>query len=536
MEMKSLSTTYETKITELEKEREFLNDLLHDAKSHYLNQIEENKSLQLKLDNITKPKEREEIEKELQTEYEKKLKQAKEEVHKQCKEYFEAHLIEEIEKAQVEWIKQKMVDIKDFIDSTKQKLDEEFQNCVKKEQATFQEQLVKEKEKLQLEYQEKLSALKQQHEGEREKFSSTLNQTVQSKWKKEISKIQKNHELEMTSIRFEFESKILSLENEIKNLRGNLSQKHEELNELKSLNNDLLHQKEIWEKEKTEYQNYEFTVKEKLKSAEDLEKRLKEKIKKYQRHVSALEKEHQENISKLQSQISELNKSIYEKENQILEIEGKYEQKIVSLTENLRKYTVPHRSCESQTVENFVPEERVTALKEIFVKCIREIKEEIKSYIVEFWKRETERVKKFLSRYHQELALAVRQDISKDTFSFVPNICIPEMYFRSTPIVNSNKNIPSAGSTNQQFNTKIKMPSVSSVFDIYKSGDRHFAHEEAVTATISGLTSDVKNLINANPSSDSAIRFEDLSFDFGPSKDVNNIFPPSIYQDFILPE
>ncbi|XP_035223184.1 centrosomal protein of 152 kDa-like [Stegodyphus dumicola] len=529
MEMKSLSTSYETKITELEKEKQFLNDQLHDAKSLYLNQIEENKSLQLKLDNITKPKEREEIEKELQIEYEKKLKQSKEELHKQCNDYFEARLIEEIEKAQVDWIKQKMVDIKNFIDSTKQKLDEEFQNCLKKEQATFQEQLAKEKEKLQLEYEEKFSVLKQQYEGEKEKFSSTLNQTMQSNWKKEISKIQKNHELEMTSIRFEFESKILSLENEIKNLKDNLSQKYEGLNKLESLNNDLLHQKEVWEKEKTEYQNYEFIAKEALKSAEDLEKKLRDKIKKYQKHVSVLEKEHQEKISKLQSQISELNKSIYEKQNQILEIEEKYEQKIVSLTESLRKYTVPHRSCESQTVEKFIP-------KEMYEKCIKEIKEEINSYFAEFRKRGAERLKKVLSHYHQQLTSVVLQDISKDTFSSVPNICIPQMHFRSTPIVSSNKSIPSGGSTNQQFNSKIKMPSVSSIFDIYKSGDRHFVHEGVVTSTRSELSSGIKNFINANPSSASAVRFEDLSFDFVPSKDANNVFPSNIYNDFTLPE
>lgn len=49
----------------------------------------------------------------------------------QQKNYFE-NLEKETEKTQEEWTKQKMAEIKEFINSIKQRLDEEFVKCLEK--------------------------------------------------------------------------------------------------------------------------------------------------------------------------------------------------------------------------------------------------------------------------------------------------------------------------------------------------------------------------------------------------------------------
>ncbi|GFY63568.1 centrosomal protein, partial [Trichonephila inaurata madagascariensis] len=335
-ELKDVCFKYENKISELQKEIKILNDGLYDSKNQFLVLYKENQNLLAKFDGILKPKEKEDIEKEIRLEYEQKLNEMKIVLTKQNQEYLANCLKNEVEKVQMEWTKQKVEEIKDFVESTKQKLNDEFQNCLQKDQAELQKQLQTEKEKLLQEYAKKVKDINKLYEEERDKLSTKLNQDLQSKWEKELAMLKERHENEVKFMQHEFENKLQKMENEMKDLKEKNFAKSSE-NEMLKLKQDFILEQEKWQKEKEALACTESALNENLKLLRESEKKLLGKVKKYEQHTAAVKKHYQEKVANLQSELTNFQRSSNEKQNELQKIKEKYEQEILELKSKFRK-------------------------------------------------------------------------------------------------------------------------------------------------------------------------------------------------------
>lgn len=76
-----------------------------------------------------------------------------------------------------------------------------------------------EREKLSVEYQEKVNDLKQQYQTEMNSFSAKLRETFQLKRKNEMTEMQQNHQSEIAGIQKMYEEKIQVLQSEMKILK-----------------------------------------------------------------------------------------------------------------------------------------------------------------------------------------------------------------------------------------------------------------------------------------------------------------------------
>ncbi|GIX99834.1 centrosomal protein [Caerostris darwini] len=287
-ELKDICFKYENKISEMQKGMKALNDGLYDSKNQYLALYKENQNLQEKFDEISKPKEREEIENEIRLDYERKLNEIKAQLIKQNEEYLTEHFKAELEKAEIEWTSKKMADIKVFVENTKQRLDDEFQSCLQKEQTEFQKKLETEKKRLYKEYEENMENLKKKFEEQKTELNAKLNKDIQNEWGKKISKLNENHEKEINSIQFQFDNKLQQMENEIKSLKERLSVKSNENEEVQKLKQEFMLQQEKLQREKDAFVSAEIVLNENIKKLTESENKLHDKIKKYQRHVASV--------------------------------------------------------------------------------------------------------------------------------------------------------------------------------------------------------------------------------------------------------
>ncbi|XP_054724912.1 desmin-like [Uloborus diversus] len=105
----------------------------------------------------------------------------------------------------------------------------------------------------------------------------------------------------------EHENKIRAIESDLieyqNRLQNKLSEKQNTFERVTmELRDELLAQKEKWEKEKLEHADTEFHLREKVNAAAEQEKKLRENVKKYQRHAAATEKNYKGKMTKLESQ------------------------------------------------------------------------------------------------------------------------------------------------------------------------------------------------------------------------------------------
>ncbi|KAF8764714.1 Centrosomal protein of 152 kDa like protein [Argiope bruennichi] len=490
-ELKDVCFKYENKISEMQKEIKALNDGLYDSKNQYLALYKENQNLQAKFDEISKPKEREEIEKEIRLEYEGKLIEMKAQLIKQNKEYLASIFKEDLEKAQLEWTKQKMVDIKDFIENTKQRLSDEFQNCLQKEQMELQRKLESEKERLHKEFEETKVNLKKRYEEDRDKLTAMLNQDLQCKWEKKLDTLKERHENEIKYMQNQFDSKLLQMENEMKCLKEKISVKTDENDEVQKLKQDFMFQQEKWQEEKDALVHAESVLNENLKSLIATEQKLRDKLKRYQRHVAAVKKHYEEKIRTLQAELSDFQKSCNEKQNQLHSLQAKHEQDL--LQSDLKKYN-PSRNVIVQTEEEMVPKSKIYSLEDKFFKCLMNISDGIRHYVNESKKRNAEKIQSALMHYHQQISSKLLQDLSKDAQSFAPTIVIPRASTQAETI--SKETYETSSIPQNRYNTKFKTSTPANLY----STDKHFEQAEKISRQNDNAISNELSLIpNFNP-------------------------------------
>ncbi|GFS73079.1 uncharacterized protein NPIL_48031 [Nephila pilipes] len=473
-ELKEVCFKYENKISELQEEIKVLNEGLYDSKNQFLALYKENQSLHSKLVDISKPKEREDIEKEFRLEYEQKLTEMKTLLIKQNKEYLAGCLQNEVEKAQMEWTKQKVAEIKDFVENTKQKLNDEFQNCLQKEQTELQKKLQTEKEKLLQEYAKKVKDLNELYEKEIDKLSAKSNQDTQSKWEKKLDEQKEVHENEVKFIQHQFENKLLQMENEMKNLKENIFAKSSENEELQKLKQDLILQQEKCQKEKETLAHAESALNENLKILSESEKKLHGKLKRYEQHVAVVKKHYQKKLTKLQSELSNFQKTSNEKQNELQITQEKYEQEILELKNKFKKRNSSRNSV-TQTVEEVVPKQTISNLENKFFKCLMNISDGIRHYVVESKNRNAEKLQSALLHYHQQMSSRLFQDLSKDIHSFTPTVIIP---YNKTENGALSKEIFEFSSVPQNlYGTHFKTSTPSNLISVGK----HFEQAEKIT-------------------------------------------------------
>ncbi|CAL1263918.1 unnamed protein product [Larinioides sclopetarius] len=468
-ELKEVCFKYENKISEMEKQIKTLNDGLYDSKNQYIALYKENKNLQTKFDEISKPKERDDIEKEIRLEYEGKLKELRAQLTKENKEYLAGIFKEELEKAQIEWTEQKMVDIKDFIENTKQRLNDEFQNCLQKEQAELQKKLNSEKERLHQEYEETKANLEKQIEEERDKLTAAQNEDLQIKWERKLNMLKDRYENEIKVMQNQFDSKLLERENVIKYLNERLSAMTDRNDELQKLKQDFVLQQEKLQKEKDALTHAETILNENLKSLTETEHKLRDKLKRYQKHVASVKKHYEGRITTLQTELSDLQTTFNEKQNQLCSLQEKYEQEV--LKSGLKKYD-SSRSVAAQTEEEMVPKSKVLNMEDKFFKCLMNISDGIRHYVNESKQRNAEKIQAALIHYHQQVSSKLLQDLTKDVQSFTPTIIIPRTSARAE--IASKETFETSSIPQTLYNARFKTSTPAS---LYSTG-KHFEQAE----------------------------------------------------------
>lgn len=125
-------------------------------------------------------------------------------------------------------------------------------------------------------------------------------------------------------------------------------------------------------------------------------------------------------------------------------------------------------------------------------------------------KRTAENINKALRLYHDHLMSKIFKDVIRDAQTIVPNYGIPRLNVNSQSSSSSRDNFSSSNTMQPQPCPSMKITN-STPIDSRASGDMHKKRD----APMSNITS-VKTLHNERPVLDSAIRFEDVSFDFIP--------------------
>ncbi|KAG8190744.1 hypothetical protein JTE90_024874 [Oedothorax gibbosus] len=433
-ELREACSKYENEITSLQKRNASLSEKLCELKTQNVALQQGNQNLLRKLDEVPVHKDREEVEKELRADYEKQLKQMKEHFIKQKDEDVERCLKTEIERAQTDWANSKMVDIKNYVETTKQRLDEEFQKCLEKERNNFNQELRTEKRKLEDEFNQKLQNLMMQHDKEKSEQRAQLNQDLQSQWLKERALLKENYEKEAMHLQQQLEYKLSLAERELKYLREKLSSSSESQKEIEKIKDDHLQKQMLFNQEKAQLLSSEAALNENLKALVETEKRLRKKLLKYERHTAAIKKKHLEEVAHLQSQLSDLQKLCEEKQSQLRE-------QFLKMGEKFRKTST---SCETQTEEDIVSKNIALSMETKFFKCLENISDEIRLYLIKSNTRKAERFQSALQLYHQQMNSKNLQDISNDIRSFTPTIIIPKASTRTVSSTSSRDTFASS--------------------------------------------------------------------------------------------
>lgn len=353
---------YENKIRELAKEVKFLNDGLYESKSQYLKLSDENNALSMKLMH----KDQVGVEKELKTENESKLSKFKKQLQEQCEE----QLRKKVEEADKE------------IAARKKQIAERFAKWLEEAKATMQQNLNSDEEKLKNEYSNK---------------SRQLEEQLQI----EVLKYKTHYENEFSNARQEFNKKVSETG------ANKLEEMQEYFNkEMQLLKENFAHQKESWEKEKSEFIQKEFLLKEGLNVANESGKKLAEKVEKYKNKLVTMNTRHDEEVGQLLQKHSEQQKSLMEKQNEIALLKQNY--KGISMHQNM---TIQYTVDGTQTEDAVVLKKDAIKMKELAVAYMQKVIDNVNNHNRISRQKTKENIKCYLSRYRIQLISQVLDDI-----------------------------------------------------------------------------------------------------------------------------
>lgn len=115
--------------------------------------------------------------------------------------------------------------------------------------------------------------------------------------------------------------------------------------DVEKLKQEYIQKQSLFNQEKAQLLSSDSALNKNLKTLLETEKRLREKLIKYERHTKAIKKRHAEDVTNLQTQLSDLQKAFEEKQSSI---KSRYEQQLMELSEKFRRQRNICRTSETQ--------------------------------------------------------------------------------------------------------------------------------------------------------------------------------------------